>query len=286
MSEKFAFPGMLQLDSCVYLYKPADYPESNDDTTPRLIVLCTWMSASPTHITKYIKGYQALYPRASILMIRSGSLDFVYRGRKAVERRLKSALAVVRSTYSPSTQGSTPQVLLHAFSNGGSLQAVTLIRSYHEATGHAFPLHSTVLDSCPGRATFHVAFRVVALPLGSQPHYIRLPVVVLLYLAFGLVWLLKFGLRMENPFETLWQGLNNTAQVKEIKRVYIYSDIDDMVPWKDTEDHAAEAREKGFKIELEKFVGSGHVAHAKGGNGERYWRIVDDLWNESVESVK
>jgi len=282
MSQKGAFPGMVQLDACVYFYQPATFSEIHDERTPQLIVLCTWMSARPAHITKYINGYQALRPYASILMIRSDPLDFVYRGRIALRQRSKSALAVVRSICSSHSHISTPRVLFHIFSNGGSLQAATLLRSYHKATGQAFPLHSTILDSCPGRATFHVAFRVLAMSMDAQPLYIRHPVVALLYVIFGLWWLTMFGLRMEGPFELLWQGLNNMKQVKETKRVYIYSEVDDMVPWHDIEDHAAEARRIGFNVKLEKFVRSGHVAHARVGNGERYWRIVEQLWNDSV----
>ena len=284
MSSIAAFPGMVRLDDCVYLYRPSDTSSSNDAAAPSLIILCTWMLAHPTHITKYIQGYQTLYPSASILMIRSGPLDFVYRGRKGNEKRSKSALAVVRSICSSNPQETRPKILLHIFSNGGSLQAATLIRSYRNIVGEAFPLHSTVLDSCPGRATFHVALRVQLLPLSGKPLYIRIPSTVLLYVTFGLWWLIMFGLRMENPFETLWQGLNNREQVKEKKRVYIYSDVDVMVPCHDIEEHATEAREAGFDVGLEKFLGSGHVAHVRTGNGERYWGIIDHLWKASTTS--
>lgn len=74
-------------------------------------------------------------------------------------------------------------------------------------------------------------------------------------------------------------------QVNETKRVYMYSEIDDMVPWHDIEDHAAEARRIGFNVELEKFERSEHVAHARVGNGGRYWQIVEQLWNDSVGQV-
>ncbi|KAL8686617.1 MAG: hypothetical protein Q9218_006982 [Villophora microphyllina] len=279
MPEKTPFLGMHQLDTCVHLYKPATQSPRTRQTAPGLIILCTWMLANPAHITKYVRGYQALYPAASILIIQSSSLDFIYRGRKALERCLQPAIAAVCST---SLQTSNPGILLHVFSNGGSLRAVTLFRSYLKTTGHPFPVHCTVLDSCPGRATFHVAFRVLLLPWQSQPFYKRLPVVAMLYVAFGLWWTLMFALRMENPFETLWQGLSNPEEVKETKRVYIYSDVDDMVPRNDIEDHGVEARQKGFDVEMENFVGTGHVAHMKLGNGERYWGIVDELWKQSM----
>ncbi len=128
----------------------------------------------------------------------------------------------------------------------------------------------------------HVAFRVLAVSMDAQPLYIRQPVVALLYITFGLWWLTIFGLRMESPFEMLWQGLNNREQVHETKRGYIYSENDEMVPWQDIQDHAAEASKIRFNVKLEKFGGSGHVAHARVGNGERYWRTVEQLWDDSV----
>ena len=277
---------MVQLDSCVYFYNPTVRVESEDGTSPALVVLCTWADARPLHVTKYIKGYQALYPLASILMIRSESLDFAYRGRKALEQRSRSAVAVVQSTCSSQPQGQPPRILLHICSNGGALQAVTLLRSYQKTSGHIFPLHSTILDSCPGRSSFHVAFRVLALPLSGRPLNIRLPLVTLLYLLFGLWWIIMVVLRMENSVVTLWRELNNKDLVKEQRRVYIYSDVDRIIPWQDVEDHAVEARRKGLNIQLEKFVGSAHVAHARVGDGERYWRIVNEVWKSSVNLAR
>lgn len=92
------------------------------------------------------------------------------------------------------------------------------------------------------------------------------------------------ALRLESPFETLWQGLSNPREIKETKRVYIYSDADDMVPWHHIEDHAAEAKEKGFNVEMERFEGTDHVGHMRSGNGERYWGIVNKLWRQHLGS--
>ncbi len=55
-------------------------------------------------------------------------------------------------------------------------------------------------------------------------------------------------------------------QVSETKRVYIYSENDDMVPWQHIQDHAAETTRLGLNVELAKKFGSRHVAHARIGN--------------------
>ncbi|KAL9579364.1 MAG: hypothetical protein Q9212_005153 [Teloschistes hypoglaucus] len=269
-----------QLDAYTHLYKSLPQHQETSKTTPKLIILCTWMLAEPRHIAKYIEGYQVLYPSVSILIIQSSPLDFLYRGRKALEKCLQPAVVAVRSACS---QTSKSEILLHVFSNGGSLRTAALFRSYLETTGHPVPLHCTVLDSCPGHAQFHLAAQVLFLPWQSQPFYIRLPIAALLYMAFGLWWIVMLALRLESPFGTLWQGLSNPGEVKETKRVYIYSEADDMVPWYHIEDHAVEAKEKGFDVEMERFEGTGHVGHIRSGNGERYWGIVDRLWRQNLE---
>lgn len=287
MAEKTAFPGMHQLSDYIYLHKPIEeqFSSSNNENSPKLTVLCTWMSAAPVHITKYIKSYQALYPHACILLIRTGPLDFAYHTQKTLERRLTPAVDVVRSICPLDSQHSPPRVLLHIFSNGGSLQAVTLLRSYRAAVGQAFPVHATLMDSCPGPAKFDSAFRTLTLPLGGQPALIRLPMSGLIYALFGLWWNILFALGAPDPHETLWEGLNDKGLVKETKRVYIYSEADDMMDWQGVEEHARVARRRGWRVEMEKFEGSRHVAHVRVGDGVRYWGIVEKLWKGSNEPI-
>ncbi len=64
---------------------------------------------------------------------------------------------------------------------------------------------------------------------------------------------------------------------KEGRRLYVYSTGDDMVRWQDVEEHAEEAREKGYAVDLEKFGKSGHAAHLIL-DPERYWRAVERVW--------
>lgn len=97
--------------------------------------------------------------------------------------------------------------------NGRSLQAATLLRSYHKDACQAFPLRFTILDSSPGRATFHMALRVLAMLMDAQPLHIRQPVVALLCVTRGLWWMTMSRLRMQSPFETLSQESKTTEQV-------------------------------------------------------------------------
>ena len=67
----------------------------------------------------------------------------------------------------------------------------------------------------------------------------------------------------------------------ESSRCYIYSESDFMVGWRDIEDHAIDAADKGFTVQSEKFDGSGHCAHVRVAGGAKYWAVVDRLWQGS-----
>lgn len=274
------FPGMTQIGPAIYYHTPSHL--NNSSSAPQLVILCTWMAAQPTHITKYITGYQSLFPTAKILLIRSEAPDILYRSTKTLHRRIQPALDVVRSV--GDDEASAPRILLHVFSNGGSHQATNLLQFYQDDTGHKFPLHAKILDSCPGRGNFSRSYLALAAPFERQPIYLRLPASFAIVLILCLFWLLVTSFGAQNPIETIRQRMNDKSLVSETKRVYTYSDTDPMVHWQEVEDHAEDARSKGFLVEMEKFKGSGHAAHVRIGGGERYWRIVEELWAYSKPS--
>ena len=277
MAPRDLFPSMVQIGPSVYLYTPSGQAHvPNDIYAPKLVIIYAWMNARPIHITKYIVGYQTLFPRSKILLIRSSTPDILYRSTATLRRRLKPALAVVQSTCSQ--EPSYPEILLHAFSNGGSHQSINMLHYHLSSTGYTFPRHAKVLDSCPGSGNFYRSYLALSAPFDRQPLYIRLVCSFLVILTLCLYWVLIFPLRLENPIEAIRQGLNDKSITSETKRVYIYSDADRMVHWKEVEDHAEDARNKGFLVGLEKFEGSGHAAHVRVGSGERYWEIIKDLW--------
>lgn len=66
---------------------------------------------------------------------------------------------------------------------------------------------------------------------------------------------------------------------REVGRMYIYSEGDELVNWKDVEGHMEDARGQGGKVRGEKFKGTGHVGHARGEeNSRRYWGCVKGFW--------
>ncbi|KAL9042006.1 MAG: hypothetical protein Q9180_000902 [Flavoplaca navasiana] len=135
---------------------------------PKIIILCSWMSAHPTHILKYVQGYRNLYPSSRIVVIRSAPQDLFYRRASTQQQHLVPVISAILSCYS--TSSDTPSILLHIFSNGGSHQVRNLLLAYRKVTSGPFPPHVTVFDSCPGRATFRRSVLALssALPSSGQ----------------------------------------------------------------------------------------------------------------------
>lgn len=75
---------------------------------------------------------------------------------------------------------------------------------------------------------------------------------------------------------TRYYKLHNSAR-GEVRRTYIYSESDRIISYSDIEAHARDAKEKGYRVKLERFEGTQHVAHVRG-DEKRYWDVVTDIW--------
>lgn len=284
--------GFKQLSASVYLYEPPDdatasyneaaaakatgKPFSRPD--PKLIILLTWMSARPLHISKYISGYRAQCPNSRILLIRSEPADFFYRSTRTQRRQIAPAISVIIASC-VDTDTNFPSAILHIFSNGGSHQTRNLLLAYGESTPLPFPQHVTILDSCPGRGTFKRSVRALSSALPSFPPF-RLVLFLLIYAAVSVYWVYHIPFGIPDPIERIRQFLNSpVAMHTETNRCYIYSEADSMVGWDDVDAHVADAARRGFMVRTEKFEGSEHCAHVRVGGGERYWKVVEDVWH-------
>ena len=256
-------------------------------SSPKLIILMTWMSAQPSHINKYILGYHSLYPTTRILIVRSSPADIFYRSRKTQRRRVGPAISTIPASFPrtfPASNNEKPELILHIFSNGGSHQARNLRLAYRETISAPFPPFVTIFDSCPGRATFKRS--VLALSSGLPPSpLLRFLLLGLIYVTVSIYWLVFIPWNIPNPIERIRQALNDPKLMEgEKRRCYIYSKADHMVGWSDVEDHARSAAEEvGFKVRKEEFVGSGHCAHVRGAE-RRYWEVVASFYQKNEGS--
>lgn len=295
-----------QLSSSVYLYEPFDnatasnsisgtheailgtastatsdsqtYVRANvsSPSSPKLIILVTWMSAHPLHISKYILGYRTHHPTSRILLVRSSPPDLFYRRTRTQRSRVAPAVSTILSSCTAAT--ANPAILLHLFSNGGSHQTRNLLLAYSETTSCPFPPHVTIFDSCPGRASFKRSVLALSSALPSSPP-LRLLLSLLIYAVVTVYWVIFIPLGIPDPIERIRQALNDAAMMQgETSRCYIYSKADTMVDWNDVEGHACDAASRGFVVHSERFEQSGHCAHIRVEGGTRYWAIVNDMW--------
>lgn len=202
-----------------------------------------------------------------------------------------------------------PQVLVHTLSNGGCLVLGHIYNALDPAHRRCLPPHVTVFDSCPGHFRFWGGVTAFSMGLARAPRLRRwaaLPAVYLLVLAMfvriraerALAWLGGLGRvllarlapgrppspRPPGPARALnpWTPHNvNTVfggNRREVRRAYLYSHGDAIIPAQDVEEHAAEARQLGFTVwRMAAFPNSAHVAHARA-DPPRYWRTIRETW--------
>ena len=70
---------------------------------------------------------------------------------------------------------------------------------------------------------------------------------------------------------------------KHTPRLYLYSQVDEMAPWMEVEEHAEEAKKAGLDVRMERFEVLLHVAHART-DLERYWGMVKKVWEDATSA--
>lgn len=91
--------------------------------------------------------------------------------------------------------------------------------------------------------------------------------------------ILIFGLGIKTQIDYLRQDLNDPKLFPtSAPRRYVYSKGDELVPRRQVEFHAQDAKEKGFTVAALEFFGeSRHVGHVLL-YPNRYWAIADVTW--------
>jgi hypothetical protein len=240
--------------------------------SPDLIVLCTWMGGVSRPVAKYVAGYQILYSKSSILLIRNEVKDIMIRSKAHAIKQLQPALTVIEKF----AETTSPRILLHVMSNGGCIMSRNLAEMYVSRHSKPLPISSMVLDSCPGIEGFQSALAAFSF---AMPKFLPLRLLFsgLFYAALACMYLVNKTFRLDGPITRLRKDLNNDKLYpKRASRVYIYSRNDKLVEWEVVEKHAEDAKKKGWKVKMEEFKESQHVAHLMA-DGERYWSDVEEV---------
>ncbi|CAI4219672.1 unnamed protein product [Parascedosporium putredinis] len=239
-----------RLSPTSFLYRPKE--ATRDPSAPKLIALFTWMAAQDAHIAKYVVGYQAAYPSSPILLVKAPLENVLRPGKAKVE--VAPAVPAMKSILGDSglVDEDKPELLLHP---------------------PRFPTHVSAMDSCPGQFDWARSYKALSQPM---PQWMR-PLAHLV--VFGFIVYYWFAEPVAADRGKMGKQMNAGDVIDAgLRRVYLFSDGDEMVAAKDVESHGKEAEAKGLDVRLENFGGSPHVAHMRT-DGNRYWGAIKGVWD-------
>lgn len=285
---RLSFAPIDPLKPNVLLYQPilsdSSQPRSpNRRNEVKVIILATWLGgASASRIAVYCRGYQAAFPSASILLIRTVLSDITIKSCAKVQAQLEPARQFLTSTFPSGVSSVKGHALLHMFSHGGcnsALQLSRLLRGNDPNVTFSIPLIGVILDSCPGSSSFAKAYSgaVYSLPATRVPGVDLLGRAVLLPIIGTVSLLQAYGLLAS--VEDLRRELNDLNSFGPVPRLYLHSKGDRLVAAEDVASHAAEI---GILLPVTREVWeiAEHVALPLEDAG-RYWdavrRFVDFL---------
>ncbi|KAK2069857.1 hypothetical protein P8C59_004402 [Phyllachora maydis] len=214
---------------------------------PKVILFASWMGAQDAHIAKYTARYQALFPTAHIVLVRSEtrhvrSEALTLRESAAAVPALRAALqdldpdpapapapdhrpptspgTSTADTAVPQQQQQQQKLLIHIMSNGGSLSGATLYRLWADLASASapspFPRHTILFDSAPSPFRYGGALAAFTTGCRGIPPWLALPVAHALALW---TWALK-TLLGRDPLRR-WAAAHNDAARKgegEVRR--------------------------------------------------------------------
>lgn len=270
----------------VLLYTPDPYNSSQHQSAKRqdavkVVILATWLGgASASRIAVYCRGYQAAYPAASILLIRTVLSDITVKPFAMVQAQLQPARDYLVSAFPQGDSLTGCKALLHMFSHGGcnsALQLSRLLRGNDLKADFPIPLVGVVLDSCPGSSSFAKAYSgaVYSLPVTQIPGFNLLGRACLIPIVGTVSLMQAYGLL--SSVEDLRRELNNLNSFGPVPRLYLHSKGDRLVAAEDVASHAAEIG-KLLPVSRELWEDAEHVALPVK-DSQRYWdgvrRFVD-----------
>jgi Eukaryotic protein of unknown function (DUF829) len=277
------------------MYKPKVPTAENGSAStttlqpPNLILLFSWTGAQRKHITKYISGYAPLFPSTPILVVTTAINDLIYR--TSSKRRRSFLPAITAITSSPNFNAN---ILLHAFSEGGSSTSVHFAKAFLAHTRRRLPLSALVLDSCPGTLHFTKLAQTARNTVpGNAAAQVAASVTAYTVIASYWTTFLLIGDRedVDDPKDlnakTKLALNDHSLWNTEAPRTYLFSKADKLIDWKSVLEHAQHAEKRGTPVvAVELFEKSAHCAHIREKeDAERYWSAVQRVWDARVNGT-
>ncbi|KDR72266.1 hypothetical protein GALMADRAFT_270744 [Galerina marginata CBS 339.88] len=261
--------------------------------TPSIILLLGWMDAPLSLLSKYVDGHRSLFPTATIVLVKSHSA-FLWTSAAAHERALQPVIDILLDGIYRTAEArpSNGGLLVHALSNAGGIQLMTLAgiieRRLKEKRERWVALSTItmafVIDSTPGSNEYESIMTTFTISINSPilKGALRLPL-TLVYIAYYLINNVLFN----NP--TLLPLLHRYLEQRrllpgcddETPRLYVYSDVDAMVPSASVDRHLSRLLAKKIPFAAEKYIGTQHVSHVRQ-DSKRYWGAVEEVWGRAL----
>ncbi|KAK0120295.1 hypothetical protein ONS95_011701 [Cadophora gregata] len=270
------------LSSAVSVYTPPHPPTSTSTASPTsnptTTILCQWMGASSRSrsLSTTHQKYHTLYPTSTILTLRSLPSYFLSTPTSTRLEGFSPIVPVIDSA-------PTPRILVHLFSNGGALTFTDICTVYKRQTGKILPVQAIILDSAPGKPTIQQSWE--ALSIGMPRGWMWYPsaAVFAFLLGAGAVGRSVFGV-YGLVYKTPGLLDDGTLVDGRAKRLYVFSEGDALVGWRDVEAHVEEFKKKGGEVMVLRERDTPHVQHITL-DAERYWENVEELWRSTVPAT-
>lgn len=245
-----------------------------ESSAPSLIIILSWTGAQGKHVAKYADTYKTLYASTPILIITTSAKDLCFRSSERKQERLGPAVNRIR------TYGNVDNILIHAFSEGGSNKAVELAEAYRNSTGVRLPCSALCLDSTPGLPRFRRLCNALSLSLPPNPIF-RCTGLLLGGVVLGGIWIVYTGFKgYDNNVvsQTRRRLYDQRFWHLDAPRAYLYSTSDALIASEDVQEHAKEAIAKNIPVVDACFHKSAHCRHAAE-DADKYWDAVVTAWN-------
>ena len=255
-----------KLSPATTIYNPPTDAAFSVKDAPSTVLICGFMGATTSNLSRYSEKYNALYPAARIIVVTSTSTDTLGFTALRFSKKLNQRTEIPAKALLASMKDGGDMLLVHAFSNGGAMTLAAVSKSYHRIAGTALPARMVVLDSLPGgdhlRNEFSRWVKAIGVGLPANPA-VKWPAKFLIVLVVIALLGLPSLFGYENAITKARLDLNNEDLISlQAKRLYIYSEADALVGANEVREHAAESAAKGCYVKTVNFGDSGHIRHA------------------------
>ena len=255
-----------ELSPATTIYNPPTDAAFSVKDAPSTVLICGFMGATTSNLSRYSEKYNALYPAARIIVVTSTLTDTLGFTARQFSKKLNQRTEIPAQALLASMKDGGDMLLVHAFSNGGAMTLAAVSKSYHRIAGTALPARMVVLDSLPGgdhlRNEFSRWVKAIGVGLPANPA-VKWPAKFLIVLVVIALLGLPSLFGYENAITKARLDLNNEDLISlQAKRLYIYSEADALVGANEVREHAAESAAKGCYVKTVNFGDSGHIRHA------------------------